>query len=92
MKRIKYLIISLLLVFCSITFVKANTIYSIDVTAVLDNEGNAKITEVWNMRVDKGTEVYKPMGNFGNSEISNFHVSENGMDYLSLNTWNTMEH
>lgn len=89
MKRIKYLIFSLMLVFCSITFVKANTIYSIDVTAELDNEGNAKITEVWNMSVDKGTEVYKPMGNFGNSEIGNFHVSENGMDYLSLNTWNT---
>lgn len=89
MKRIKYLFFSLLLLFSMIGFAKANTIYSIDITAVLDEDGNAKITEVWDMSVDKGTEVYKPMGSLGNSEISNFHVSENGKLYNYQTSWNT---
>lgn len=89
MKRIKYLFFSLLLLFSMVGFAKANTIYSIDITAVLDEDGNAKITEVWNMSVDKGTEVYKPMGSLGNSEISNFHVSENGERYNYQTNWNT---
>ena len=89
MKRIKYLFFSLLLLFSMVCFAKANTIYSIDITAVLDEYGNAKITEVWDMSVDKGTEVYKPMGSLGNSEISNFHVSENGKRYNYQTNWNT---
>lgn len=89
MKRIKYLFFSLLLLFSMVGFAKANTIYSIDITAVLDEYGNAKITEVWDMSVDKGTEVYKPMGSLGNSEISNFHVSENGKRYNYQTNWNT---
>ncbi len=89
MKRIKYLFFSLLLLFSMVGFAKANTIYSIDITAVLDEYGNAKITEVWDMSVDKGTEVYKPMGSLGNSEISNFHVSENGERYNYQTSWNT---
>lgn len=89
MKRIKYLFFSLLLLFSMAGFAKANTIYSIDITAVLDEDGNAKITEVWDMSVDKGTEVYKPMGSLGNSEISNFHVSENGSSYIYQSSWNT---
>ena len=89
MKRIKYLFFSLLLLFSMTGFAKANTIYSIDITAVLDEDGNAKITEVWDMNVDKGTEVYKPMGSLGNSEISNFHVSENGERYNYQTSWNT---
>ena len=43
MKRIKYLFFSLLLLFSMTGFAKANTIYSIDITAVLDEDGNAKI-------------------------------------------------
>lgn len=89
MKRIKYLFFSLILLFSMAGFARANTIYSIDVTAVLDEDGNAKITEIWDMSVDKGTEVYKPMGSLGNSEISNFHVSENGSSYIYQSSWNT---
>lgn len=89
MKMDKIFIFLLLLLFSMAGFAKANTIYSIDITAVLDEDGNAKITEVWDMSVDKGTEVYKPMGSLGNSEISNFHVSENGSTYIYQSSWNT---
>ena len=69
---------------------KANTLYSLDIDVKLDNEGNGKITEVWNMNVDKGTEVYKPMTNLGNSDITNFKVvDEKGNEYTFLNNWNT---
>lgn len=88
MKKVNYFFFSILMLFCTISFVKANTIYSIDVTAVLDEEGNGKITEIWKMNVDKGTESYKPFGDLGNSEITNFHVSENGTLYTSLTSWN----
>lgn len=87
MKKIKYLFFSLLMLFCTISFVKANTIYSIDVTAVLDEEGNGKITEIWKMNVDNGTEIYKPFGDLGNSEITNFHVSEEGILYDLVSNW-----
>lgn len=87
MKKIKYLFFSLLMLFCTISFVKANTIYSIDVIAVLDEEGNGKITEIWKVDVNKGTESYKPFGDLGNSEITNFHVSEEGILYDLVSNW-----
>ena len=88
MKKVRYFIFSLILLFSMKNLAKANSIYSIDVTMVLDEEGNANVTEVWNMDVDRGTEVYKPMGRLGNSEISNFHVSENGFLYEYQDSWN----
>lgn len=88
MKKLKYLLL-MILFFCTFSFVKANEIYSIDVSLELDNEGNGKVTEIWNMYVNQGTEVYKPMGDLGNSEITNFHVSDGITNYESLSSWST---
>ncbi len=89
MKKIKYLIFTLFVSLISISFIKANEIYSIDVNVELNKDGSAHITEVWNMKVDKGTEVYKPMSNLGNSEISNFTVKDEDRVYTYLSSWNT---
>lgn len=88
MKNLKYLLF-MVLFFWTFSFVKANEIYSIDVSLELDDEGNGKVTEIWNMYVNQGTEVYKPMGDLGNSEITNFHVSDGYTNYDSLSSWST---
>lgn len=41
------------------------------------------------MKVDNGTEVYKPISNLGNMQLSNFKVvDENGNIYSKINSWN----
>ncbi len=67
--------------------VYANTIYSIDVTLNLDENGNGKITEVWQAKVDSKTELYKPMGDLGNSEITNFKVTMDDQAYTYISNW-----
>ena len=90
MKKIKYLIITIFLFIFNLTFINANEIYSIDVTLELDENGNGIVTEVWDMSVNNGTEVYKPIGDLGNSVISNFKVSdESNAKYFYLSQWNT---
>lgn len=88
MGKIKYLLTILFVTFAGLVSVKANTINSIKVNVKLDIEGNAKIEEVWDMSVDRGTEVYKPMSNLGNSTISNFRVSDENGNYSYQESWN----
>ena len=86
----KKFILFILIFFIGLSFVKANEIYSIDVSVELDENGNGFVTEVWDMYVNQGTEVYKPMGDLGNSKITNFHVTdERGNSYNTLSSWNT---
>ncbi|MEG1437132.1 MAG: hypothetical protein RSC30_06080 [Oscillospiraceae bacterium] len=59
-------------------------IRDIDITARLDNEGNAYITEVWDVTVASGTEWYLVQGNLGDIKISDFMVSdENGRQFIT---------
>lgn len=90
MKKIKLFLFVSFLLFFNIQIIRANEIYSIDVNVELDEYGNGTITEIWNMKVDNGTENYKPIGDLGNGEITNFHVKdEKGNDYTYLTSWNT---
>ena len=68
----KYFSFALFALIINVGLVKANTIYGINVNVTLDEEGNGKIIEKWDMNVNQGTENYKPMMNLGNSEITNF--------------------
>ena len=85
MKRIFFALILYLLY---IPFANANTIKSIKMDIYLDNNGNAHIDEIWDMRTNEKTENYKPYYNLGESEISNFKVSENGREYEYIDNWN----
>ena len=85
MKRIFFALILYLLY---IPFANANTIKSIKMDIYLDNNGNAHIDEIWHMRTNEKTENYKPYYNLGESEISNFKVSENGKEYEYIDNWN----
>ena len=88
MKKIFYIIA----IFISLIYVNvsANTIYSIDMDIYLDENGNANITEVWNVKGHDGTEWYKPLRDLGESELSNFTVSMDG-NPLKRKTWNVNE-
>ncbi|MBO6244282.1 MAG: DUF2207 domain-containing protein, partial [Clostridia bacterium] len=92
MKR--YLRIFLIFIFCLLFFgltksVNANSINKISMDVYIDNSGNATITETWNCKVTKGTEVYHPYYNLGNSSITNLTVTDNGKEYQTLSSWNT---
>lgn len=90
----KILKISVLFIFCFVLFslgkaVQANSISSISMDIYVDNNGNAKITEIWKCNTNQGTEVYHPYYNLGNSKIQNLIVSENGENYSTLSSWKT---
>ncbi|HOO68056.1 MAG TPA: DUF2207 domain-containing protein, partial [Bacilli bacterium] len=65
----------------------ANSISNIDMDIYVDSNGDAYITEKWTAYVDQGTEGYKPYYNLGDATITNFVVSEDGVTYTSLDSW-----
>ena len=71
-------------------YVKADNIYKIDMTINLTEEGNANITEVWDVSADSGTEWYKQLYNLKNQELYNFEVSMDG-NPLTYKEWNIDE-
>ena len=84
MKKILFFIVCF---FSSLTIsLAANNIYSIDIKVYVDETGNAKIEEVWDVKGEDGSEWYKVLGNLGNSQLSNFTVSMDGRD-LTYKTW-----
>lgn len=88
MKKIRLLLV-LFISFLFVVNVKANTINSINIDAFIDENGNAKITEIWDADLTQGTEGYRPFSNMDNKVISNFKVTdESGRVYETLNNWN----
>ncbi len=82
-------IFGILVAFLFIINVKANRINSIDMDIDIDKNGTAYVTEVWDVYVNEGTEVYKPYYNLGNSEFLDFKVRDENTTYTTLNNWNT---
>ena len=67
-------------IFCfSVTNVYADTVKNIDLDVYIDQNGNAEITEKWDVKADGGTEWFKQLYDIGNSELSDFSVSMDGM-------------
>ena len=87
MKRLRYLLFTFLIVMLGMTGVKADKTYSIDVIMEIDEKGNAKIEEKWDFRADDGTEIYKPIGELGHSEITNFTASMDGTLFTYEKHW-----
>ncbi len=84
MKKIVLVICTLMLSLA----LHSQVINSVDVTAVVNKDGSATITQVWDAEISKGTEFYIPIGNLGPMKISNLRVSENGREYISEgNNW-----
>lgn len=88
MKRVSKLIVILAVFFINITCVFAsNKINSIDIEVVLDEYGNGKVTEYWDMHVDNKTEVYKSLTELGNSKVSNFKAYMDDTEFTFINNW-----
>lgn len=67
-----------------------NSIERIDMDVSIDANGTAHIKEVWQASVYQGTEGYRPYGNLGSCEITDFSVSDDlGNHYQLQDHWNT---
>ena len=69
--------------------VKANSINKISMDIYVNSNGDATISEIWDCNATKGTEIYHPYYNLGNSTIKNLSVSENNTTYQTLSSWST---
>ena len=88
MKKIIYGIFIFLI---SSTLVHASdNIYNIDMDIYLDEQGNANITEVWDVKGNDGSEWYKGYTNMGYIDLANFTVSMDGKE-LTKKAWNVKE-
>ena len=85
MKKLKYLLIISIVFLFGINNVSANELKSLDIEIYIDENGDAEVTEIWDMYVDKGTEVYKPM-NLGDRKLTDFTVEdETGRIFTNIN-------
>ncbi len=87
--KIITLSITIFVIYIFINNVNANSISKISMDIYVDNNGDARITEVWSCSVNSGTEVYHPYYNLGKSEIKNFKVKEGSREYSNIGTWTT---
>lgn len=61
---------------------------NIEIKAVLDENGNAHIQEIWKIDVYEGTEIYKVFDNMRDSKISHFKVvDDTGKNYQNIGEW-----
>lgn len=68
----------------------ANSIYKIDMDIYIDEEGNASITETWDVRGNNGSEWYKAINDFGDSRVSDFKVMMDSQE-LTYKNWDINE-
>ena len=87
MKKIKYLLFTLLVTFISLGAVSANELYNLDIDVIINKDGSAHIKEIWDMKVNQGTEVYKPM-DIDSDRLTNFTVADEKQTYSLVKGWN----
>ena len=77
--------------FCAAIPVAAqNSVHDVDITVTLDTDGSARIREVWDMTLSRGTEVYLGRENLGDIKILDLTVSdETGETYHTDRSWDT---
>lgn len=69
---------------------KANNerIKSIEIEVILEDDGTAKVKQVWDVSTHSGTEFYIPITHLNHMKLENFRVSdENGKEFEFVNTW-----
>lgn len=86
-KTFYFIILVFVTLFCLPSVAKANTIYDIDMSIYVDQNGDANVTEKWTVNLSQGTEGYKPYYNLGGAKISDFKVYDNGREYTFLSDW-----
>ena len=90
MKRLRSKALLLLMLLASATGAFAGPqLYDLNIRVVLSNNGDARITETRQMRIDsEGTECYIVIGNLNGSRLSDFGVSdETGRTFEYVGSW-----
>lgn len=87
--KISFMLLIIIAIVGIANAVQANSISGIDMDIYVNKNGDAIVTETWNCYANKGTEVYHPYFNLGNSKITDLIVSEKNETYTTLNNWNT---
>ena len=60
----------------------------LDIKVVLEQDGSAMVTQVWDVDVTEGTEWYIPVQNLGPMTVSDLEVFEGGVAFQSVgNKW-----
>lgn len=68
--------------------IQANYINHIDIVINIQENGDAHISEKWDINVNNGTEIYKVMNNLGGSQIENFLVTDDkNAKYQYMDIW-----
>lgn len=96
LRRQRLLIVSVLFAILFVlgsipAFAAEDAIPSIQVNAVLERDGSAVITEIWDVRgVSSGTEYYKALNNMDGMRVHSLIVrDESGTQYKTLSSWDT---
>lgn len=64
-------------------------IHSIDIFAVLQEDGSMDIRQTWDVSSESGTEYYLSMHNLRSMQIENFRVKDkDGVEFRTLPYWN----
>ena len=79
----KRLLLTVLAVLAGTLAVYAQEIRDIDIRAVVQRDGSARITQVWDVTVTSGTEWYVPVENLGKMSITDLSVSEYGRPFIN---------
>ena len=79
MKRILLIVLAFL---AGTLAVYAQSLRDMDIRVVLQKDGSARITQVWDATVVDGTEMYIPISNLGEMTVEDLAVSENGQAYV----------
>ena len=83
----KVLLLFTIIFMFTINVYASNDIYSINMNINIDRDGNATFVEEWDVKADDGSEWYRRYNDLGNSKVTNFKVSMDGIPLTEKN-WN----
>ncbi len=85
---IVFFLISFILLITQVVAAAGNQLDYIDILVELDDYGNAKIRERWNLYYPNATENYIVVGNLGKARLENFQVATEDFGvFKSLDSW-----
>jgi uncharacterized membrane protein len=62
---------------------------SANISVMCEKNGTAHINEIWEIKVNSGTEMYLVRDNLEKQSISNLKVLADGKEYQNIGNWNT---
>ncbi len=73
-----------LLLAAAVAVADENKVYSLDVNYLLQKDGSAVVTEVWDVDVAEGTEWYLPRNNMRDIEVGDFRVHDETLGQYAI--------